>query len=261
MAAVQGHHVPGTPYHWEHGYKPLDAETARKNRHKWAGGSSHRDAHVEHAATPTASTPRTAAPVRDTKGFLGRYDTWRSNLTPAQDKAVRFYQSPGYALMNGQLRGLEKTNIKADVSFNDADLKRARAANTALKQAINDAPPIDHDITVYRGFDANQFGDLTVGKTVTDKGFTSTSLTDDAGAVGKAGSKGQATIVLPKGTKAAAGSTRELILPPGSTFRVTKVTKRGGTTYVEMEYVLPGSRETSAAMDAAIRSAAGRRRR
>lgn len=38
MAAVKGQHVPGTAFHWEHGYDPLDEATAVKNRHKWTGG-------------------------------------------------------------------------------------------------------------------------------------------------------------------------------------------------------------------------------
>ena len=32
MTSARGHHVPGTPYDWRHGYVPLNAQTAAKNR-------------------------------------------------------------------------------------------------------------------------------------------------------------------------------------------------------------------------------------
>lgn len=178
-----------------------------------------------------------SAPRRDKEWLNKQYSGWRDGLSPAQDKALRFYQSPGYALMNGQLRGLNKKDIKADVSFNDADLDRAAKASRDLKSAIRKAPPLTEPMTVYRGFSADQF-DLTPGKVVTDKGFTSTSLTPDVGAVGKASRQATAEIVLPKGAKAGAGSSRELVLPPGSKFRVLDVTTRNGVPHARMELVL-----------------------
>lgn len=173
------------------------------------------------------------------KQFLDEhYGGWRDELTTNEDKALRFYQSPGFALMNGQLRGLKPSEIKADVSFNDADLKRAKKSSADLKKAINKAPPLDEAMVVHRGFSADQFDNLVPGTPISDKGFTSTSLTDDAGAVGRATSAATATILLPPGTKAAAGSQRELILPPGSRFNVVSVTKKGKKTHVEMELIL-----------------------
>lgn len=40
MAAVSGHHVPGTDFNWRHGYHPLNEATALKYRKKWLGGKS-----------------------------------------------------------------------------------------------------------------------------------------------------------------------------------------------------------------------------
>lgn len=174
------------------------------------------------------------------KKFVGdHYGSWRDKLTPAQEKGIRFYQSPGFALMNGQLRGRDAGELKAAEHATDADLTRAKTATKALTSAIKAAPPLKEPMTVFRGFSADQFGKLEPGKTVTDKGFTSTALTDDAGAVGRAAQKATAEITLPAGTRAAAGSTRELVLPPNSKFRVTKVTTRGGVPHVTVEYVLP----------------------
>lgn len=188
-----------------------------------------------------AGRPKAKAPTAEqAKGFIdGHYGDWKNNLTPAQEKGVRFYQSPGFALMNGQLRGLDAGGLKKSERASDADMTRARAASKNLTAAIKTAPPLKEPTTVYRGFSADQFGKLEAGQTITDKGFVSTSLTDDAGAVGKASRKATAEITLPAGTKAAAGSARELVLPPGAKFKVTSVTTRGGNPHVVMEYVPP----------------------
>lgn len=174
------------------------------------------------------------------KAFLdSHYSQWRDDMSPAHEKALRFYQSPGFALMNGQLRGLDTGGLKASEHATDSDLARAGKASKDLTAAIRKAPPLEHDLTVYRGFSADQFGDLKPGSKITDKGFTSTSLTDDVGAVGRASKPAVAEIVLPKGTKAGAGSARELILPPGATFRVVETGRKGGVLHVKLE-LIPG---------------------
>ncbi len=168
------------------------------------------------------------------------YGEWKKNLPEAQDKAMRFYQSPGYELMNGELRGQK-------VDAPEADLKRARKATKDLKQAIAESPPLEQDTIVYRGFSAKQF-DLKPGASIRDEAFLSTSLfADGAGAFSGSGPQVKATIKLPAGTKAAAGSFKELVLPPGSEFKVVSVGK--GT--VELELVSP--------VEKADRSAAGRK--
>lgn len=191
----------------------------------------------------TGRARRKAPTAEQSKKFLNdHYGDWKKNLTPAQDKAMRFYQSPGFALMNGQLRGQAADGLKKSERATDTDLARARKASKDLTAAIRTAPPLKEPVTVYRGFSADQFGNLEAGATITDKGFVSTSLTDDAGAVGKASRKATAEITLPAGTRAAAGSARELVLPPGAKFRVTKVTSRGGNPHVTMEYVPPAGK-------------------
>lgn len=189
-------------------------------------------------AKPKAADPGPAPAPKDKAFIDSHYSEWKDKLSPAQDKAMRFYQSPGFALMNGQLRGLDKKDIKADVSFNDADLARASKASKDLHAAIRKAPPLEEPMTVYRGFGADQFGDLSPGMQISDKGFTSTSITNDVGSVGRATKQATAEITLPAGTKAAAGSSREMVLPPNSKFRVLSVTTRKGVPHVRMELVL-----------------------
>lgn len=175
---------------------------------------------------------------KNPKAFLdAHHGQWRDSLTPAHEKALRFYQSPGFALMNGQLRGLDRGGLKKSEHATDSDLARAEKASKDLTAAIRKAPPLEHDLTVYRGFSATQFGDLKPGSVITDKGFTSTSLTDDVQAVGRAGKPATAEIVLPKGTKAAAGSARELVLSPGAKFRVAEVGRKGGVMHVKLELI------------------------
>lgn len=214
------------------------------------------DRPVKSAGAPKGGSKRKGHTMESAKSFIDtNYGEWRKNLTPAQEKGMRFYQSPGFALMNGQLRGLDTDGLKKSEHASDSDMARARKASKDLTAAIRAAPPLKEDTTVFRGFSADQFGKLSEGQKIMDKGFVSTSLTDDAGAVGKAKSKATAEITLPAGTRAGAGSARELILPPGSSFRVTSVTTRGGAPHVMMEYVPPaGGRKPKV-----VTASAGRR--
>jgi ADP-ribosyltransferase exoenzyme len=167
------------------------------------------------------------------KAFIQtNYGAWQRKMPSKQYEALAFYQSPGYEMMNDQLRGTK-------VSGSATDLARARQANKDLAAAIKTAPPLPRDVVVYRGFSADQF-DLKPGTTITDKGFVSTSMTDDTGAYIQHGAQAKARILIPKGTRVGAGFSREMILPPGTKFQVKSVQKRGGATYVELAVVPAG---------------------
>jgi phage head maturation protease len=186
--------------------------------------------------------------ITQSKKFIDdNYGDWRKNLTPNQEKSIRFYQSPGYALMNGQLRGLDPEQLKTTEHATDADLQRARKASKDLNSAIAVAPPLKEPLTAFRGFSANQFGNLEVGKKIQDKAFVSLSLTDDAGAVGRATEQATAEIRLPAGTKVAAGSARELILPPGASFTVASTGTKGGKKHFVLDYNPPGGKSKTPA--------------
>lgn len=199
------------------------------NQKDHAGGGAHPQ---ETPQKPAGGAPRVIADEGEAKEFLGRYDDWKAGLSDGEDRAMRFYQSPGYALMNGELRG-----GKGSVDAPDADLKRARQATKNLKAAIAKAPPLDEPLTVWRGMSAEHFGGpMEPGQSVSDRGFTSTALyRKGVASVAESGEQVVAEIRLPAGTRAAAGSARELVLPPDAEFRV--VSKKGRN--VVLEYQLP----------------------
>jgi len=171
------------------------------------------------------------------KAFLSStYGGWKTSGSKQEKYAYAVWQSPtGYKLMNGLLRGnLDEQGL----SVSGSDRKIAQKANVDLQKAIAKAPVLPHAIEVYRGFAASQFGKLSSGMEIKDKGFVATSLTKDgAGVFGGSDKKAiTATIVLPKGTRAAAGDVKELTLPPGSRFKVLSVSPNGYS--VKMELIL-----------------------
>lgn len=197
------------------------------------------------ATKPDADTPETLTPVTgrrfDTdsgRAFIKEhYAAWQDGLSSSEYSGLKFYQSPGFALINGQLRGLKPDEIKADVSFGEADLKRARKAGNDLRKGIRKAPPLPETVVAFRGFSADQFGLLKPGMRIRDEAFVSMALTDDVGAVGKATKPGKARIELPAGMRVGAGSAREIIAAPGSEFEIVAVREEGGVTHVDMRMV------------------------
>lgn len=139
--------------------------------------------------------------------------------------------------MNGQLRGRGAGDLKAAEHASDGDLKRASKATKDLTQAIKDAPPLKRDVTVHRALSASQFAGAKPGDVISDKGFTSTAIDRDVSMVGRGGGQVTALIRLPAGTHAAAGSSRELVLPPGARFKVSDVDGKGN---LSLDYLSDG---------------------
>ena len=98
MTSVGGHHVPGTPYDWRHGYIPLNAEPAAKNRkgskvvetlqRKEVGGKSSSEMDASIRAAVGRSTVGTRA---------GPQALQRERKTPKTEPDVRYYDGCGYA--------------------------------------------------------------------------------------------------------------------------------------------------------------------
>lgn len=153
----------------------------------------------------------------DARTFLRtHYAGWRKGLTTEEDRALTFYQSPGYGLMNAIALGKKPDGSASDVV-------RAKKAVKALDTAIAKAPPLPRPLLGFRGMPKGQFGELRDGAVVSPGQYVSVSLTrKGATAFRKVGKQINVEVVLPKGTRAAGGSVKELVLPRNVRFRVRK---------------------------------------
>jgi hypothetical protein len=197
-----------------------------------------------------ADAPETpGSPDADVKGYFN-YDendkntviqsvamskTAVSKLDASAKQSVNAYSDTAYIPINNCLRS----------SCNDLDVKNQTHIQQLDKAIGSSALP--QDTVLYRGFGFAPKGlsKLKVGATFSDKGYVSTSLNRSiAESFTKGGAKGSVVmrIKAKKGTKALPVSAiseyqkeHEVLLPRGSNFRVTGVTKKNGVTYVDAE--------------------------
>jgi hypothetical protein len=163
------------------------------------------------------------------------------SYTPDQRTAIRAYISPsfggnGYEWLNKALRNGDRGALEAHAPTNGSQMTYQQIADHL--HAALDQTRTKRDLVSYRGVKAGAIPKLQVGDEITDDGFISTSM-DPGEAQGFSqelgGDKGGATVFeisVPAGTHALAGekSEHELLLRPGSTFRVVSV--EGGFTKV-----------------------------
>ncbi|MCX4609392.1 ADP-ribosyltransferase [Streptomyces mirabilis] len=148
-------------------------------------------------------------------GWLGS-----SRFSAAQhEDAMLNYQGRAYRDMNALLR--------SDTQPQRASLAETRETISVLSDLIAIQDPLAEDRTVYRGTRQLRLG-LKAGDVFHDRGFTSTS--DDEGVASSMTGVGGSLfrISAPAGTQAldvtslgAEASEAEMILPPGTQFRVT----------------------------------------
>jgi SPP1 gp7 family putative phage head morphogenesis protein len=154
-------------------------------------------------------------------------------------EALSYYQTSGYRSMNQLLRLNKRPDIGADA---------VKERIVWLEEALNKAPALKHDVQVYRGLSAKgltgEFGEKAFaklkqmeGKTLTDKGFVSTSSHREVALDGFTGFGEDDTILfeiaLPKGTPGiwmpiVTGRMQhefEFLLQKGSIFKIVSVTR------------------------------------
>lgn len=175
------------------------------------------------------------------------WKSWDQNLSINEKTALKAYSSEpfdklstNYIDMNNHLRGKDKSPSK--------ETRQAiKQVDTALTKGS-----LQQDTTVFRGFPPSVLGNdpsKLIGKTITDKAYTSTSLSERvAGQFGNT----VAEIRIPKGAKAGlmdATLTKadlkqfgrdpehELLLPRNSKFRILSSKTTGKKTKVIMELV------------------------
>lgn len=171
---------------------------------------------------------------------LRKWPTRRArNFNPNHDELGRF---AGADAGGRVLTGLEKTALRQYTSFGYSTLNRhlrqggpATGAVTTLDGAFAAAVPLVREATVYRGMGGPAASAPAVGKTYTDLGFISTSLNENK-ALGFTGSVGLVVITLPVGAtvlnleaRQVGAGEAEILLPRGSSFRVTGRSGGGGT--------------------------------
>ncbi|GGZ73260.1 ADP-ribosyltransferase [Streptomyces echinoruber] len=191
-------------------------------------------------------------------GWLGS-----DRFTEDEHSAVlRRYTGSGYESINSALRN------GIDPSTSERTAERLRQQISALTDLISIQDPAPSETTLYRRMEHFQL-ELNEGDEFHDKGFLSTSKREDVLPIEIDPDDPNHTffrIVMPKGARMLdvdsvrsggfAADEQEVILPPGTKFRVRKVVDRGGPTsppYYELE---PLNALTAAARVHASRSAA-----
>lgn len=158
------------------------------------------------------------------------FANWRNGLTKDQASAFYAYTNGEYSVMNGHMRG----------KFDGGSTIKEKVKN--LNASFNHT--LSRDVTVYRGTgfsDNKMFAEATtVGGIFRDKGAFSTSLSRNFAKnwASYKNNKVVYTVRLPKGYKGAAyvasisphKHEREVLLKPGTNFRVVRKLKSLGST-------------------------------
>jgi len=150
-----------------------------------------------------------------------------------QKQALFGYEDGGYINTNSLLRRGHLTYERSTVD--EATRAKVKKTIPLLDKAIDEQPPLDHAVTVFRGAAGEHFKDAKAGDTLTDKGFMSASLLDY---VAKGFSRGDSpayvTITVPKGMKVLNvngarnnwNDEEEVVFPRGTKFIVESITTR-----------------------------------
>lgn len=150
-------------------------------------------------------------------------------LTPGEESALDSYTSNGFLHINKFLRK-GPGNMDPDlIEYHTERIERLDKAFTRPGAVLKE------NYTLHRGMDWEDFGEkvsrgeIGVGSTWTDKGFTSTSVRHDRIETGNVTMR----IKAPKGLPAihidghsAHPSEREVLLRRGTSFRITKIEQR-----------------------------------
>lgn len=166
---------------------------------------------------------------RDQKWQDTKRKEQQAGMNSDQMEARTYYVTQGYASVNGTLRNPGRPGSEY------TDKRNLEYAKNLKSSFI----PIGENVRVYRGVNAEHFP-IKVGTVFEDKGFVSTSVHKNiAQRFSKTAKKTVMVIDLHKTVRVGFGSLDsegEIILPPGSKFRIRKIVNKK-TTYVHAEIV------------------------
>lgn len=176
-ASKAGHHVPGTPYTYRHGWIPLSEHLVRRDDPQQAGGSAAAERTLLPGAETSSITVRRgtsahrAAPLGlvDTKvdPVTGKVKSKPGpGMTPAEARSLSTYREAGFIRINRALRkGKEVSAREAQhVTTIDDTLRRSKLTDAIeVSRGIGNGPAV---------FGSRWEGDLT-GVRFTDRGYVS----------------------------------------------------------------------------------------
>lgn len=230
------------PYHDSRG-RFAQASSAATFTYKPGASAAHDNAIARekerHSATAapktTSNKPKELKTDKEYDEFASHYKEWEKSLSEEEKAAVGRYQNESFGF-NEKLR---HGSYDGGYGGEQATDKEYAALDAALSKST-----IHQSVVVHRAIsDADALGDLNklVGKTITDKGYASTSLSRSA-----AEDYGEGIICkinVPKGSKAAYISNvtdskgkdfsdnREILLPRDSHYKVKAVVKKEEPVY------------------------------
>lgn len=173
--------------------------------------------------------------------------------TPEQVRSLKGYVHSGYLEINRAARGVLSTPETNEEREKHAQIQ----AKIAHMDAMMDASKLSAPITVYRGAKGGTIGEVQVGSTWTEKGFSSTSENKETAKTfldgGRDSPKMPRTLVTMKlaaGQKAIypnhfcpnkyGANEREIILPRDTKYEVTAVRMQGNVRHITVK-VRPNS--------------------
>lgn len=166
-------------------------------------------------------------------------ESYNNSLSDEQVGVLKDYTNNLYEPLNTALRGAPPPPP------NPYKAKQALKKGEVLEKTIADAPGISQTVTVYRGMseDAHAALSARTGKTFTDRGFTSTSLSLKSASNFQRGDAPLMRITVRKGAKAIPmekwhkafhnSAEHEVLIQRGSKFKITKVSK----DFIDVELV------------------------
>lgn len=182
----------------------------------------------------TATPPDSPTAPADAGPATGGGVVGMSNLTGEEKTVIDQYSATDYKRINAEARGLTRPDADPD-----------RTATARRQAAILDAAiakaSLAKDVTLYRGVRLSDFGgSVSVGSTLSDKGFFSTSHDRNVATISFAGDA-VLKINAKKGTHAvdvthvAGGNEREVLFGRNAKMRVTGVKIVGGKTEITVD--------------------------